>query len=335
MIELNDIYENNDIKSSAYYDSLNQNIKYIENLHELLEQKSLINEEKQNKFISFVNTKRIPIFGSIILISNLLQLLFKMNVLSIMLPSITSYILFTIINLKRYKSKDKLIKTKMTALVNIYNYLATEQEITKDMKYLLSSSIIYKSEDLLQKDIKTVMKSKSPKSLNLQSINCKYKKGHKNNLIILDRLTNLDDNQKQKYLVDLYSNINNGTIYSNDNLTNIINKNFEPINDSQVLLIENKTCDDTTIKPFNQSPLESNVGVSLSKDNYSLNNHTNKDFIHSIDNGRACPSCINTIDELNDIFTYQNPDDDILPPKAQKEREKGHNLTKKLPNFPK
>lgn len=340
MIELTDIYEKNDIKSSAYYDSLNQSINYIEGLNEILEQRLLVNNKNRKKFRSFIDTKNITIVASISLISNSLPLLFKVNALSIMLPSIISYILFLATNCRKYKLKDELIKTKITTLENIYNYLKTEQEITKDMKYLLSSNIIYQLDDLFQKDMKTVMNAKRQKSSYLQSINYKYENGYKNNLSILDTIDSLNNEQKEKYLVGIYSKINSCINYSDGNMINIINKDFTLIDNSSTLLIENNTVDDdnTTGESTNTKASSNIKPISLKKDAY-FPYYKKNDIIYKYgdpmpplfqeENGKNFQdvNAINTPNELNSIFTYQQGED-ILPPKVQ---EKGHQLCKKLP----
>ncbi len=312
MITLMDINEdeNNDkVVKSAYFNSLTRTTNELETLNENLNNMLVINKKKRNKYKNFINKYDFRIKIAIVLVSAAIAPLLKIaTVIGIFLVQISLYVgyaLFDFKKLKGYSSKDELIKAKVSALENIYNYLKSEQEIVKDMKYLLFPNTIYQLEDFIQNDIKVIKSYKKYRLQNIELINYKYVEGYKKNLIILDTIKNLDDNQKQQYLADIYSAITSCKTYSNDNMTNMINKNFEPIPDSLTLLTENKTVDDdnTTSQSTNTQLNNPVKPVSLRKEDYNLPYYNE-----------------------NGIFYI---DGDPMPPLFQE--EKGRQFSKKLP----
>ncbi len=345
-----DLYENKDAKNSIeynnieYFNVLNSKINEIKNLKEVLINKIRLNQGKQDKFISFLQVKNFTILGAISLVSILTSLTFNLNTLNILPPSMGGYIIFTIINLNKYEWKDKALKTKMNTLENIRNYLDTEQEITKDMKYLLKPNTISHIEDFIEKDIKTINEFKGYKYLNLQLINNKYETEYQRNLTIIAAINNLEYEQKQRYLENIYGSVDNNEIHFDDIMINISNKKRETMSNLLVLPTKNKTSADNITESLDNIPLEHiSTKLSINKDdeqqvniNYSNTSESSSESINATapnPNKPVKPVSLKKEDyglpyyDENGVLCING---DPMPPMFQK--EKGHQFSKKFPN---
>ncbi len=342
---LEDIFEyNTEYNNKAYSDILSRKINEIKNLDINLIDKINTNKKKQNRFISFIQKTSIAHLGGISLTAHLTNLIFNLHTLIVLLSSIACYIIFIITNLKKYKWKDKMLKKRSETLKNICNYLETEQEITKNMEYLLPPNIIQYLDAFIKKDIKTASSFRSYKSSNLQLINNRYIKGYNKNLLIIATINNLEDEQKQRYLENIYNAIDDNEIYSDEIMKNIINKKRETMSNLLVLPTKNKTSADNITESLDNIPLEHiSTKLSINKDdeqqvniNYSNTSESSSESINATapnPNKPVKPVSLKKEDyglpyyDENGVLCING---DPMPPMFQK--EKGHQFSKKFPN---
>lgn len=296
--------QNNIIYNSPYSNSLDRLLKLCSQCSKSLETKIKHLKEKQK------NYPLIPIivFTISLVISLILMIVTNGNPIlssSIPLGLFISSIPITIIKAIKNEHNLNFANNQLYTIETIEEYLKSELEISKKYDNLLSNTQILNNEKRVNQKIIDILNCKTSFS---QLVNTYQEEYHKN-LIIIDSLKNLDSKQKELYLKKIYSQIDN-FLFTKNNINIKDNEELESIDsNSQKMLTTNNSLNETF---QNQDETLNSVqkGISLNKDNYAINNSN----------------------ELNNIFTNYQQDEDILPPKAQEEMEKGRQFSK---NFPK
>ncbi len=296
----NEIYS---IYNSPYSNSLDRLLKLCSQCSKSLETKIKHLKEKQT------NYPLIPIIVFLISFIILIILMIATNgnhilsssiPLGLFIPSIP----ITIISAIKNKHNLNIANNQLYTIETIEEYLKSELEISKKYDNLLSNTQILNNEKRVNQKITDILNCETSFS---QLANTYQEEYHKN-LIIIDSLRNLDSKQKELYLKNIYNQIDN-IIFTKNNINIKDNEELASIdNNSQKMLTTSNSLNETL---QNQDETLNSVqkGISLNKDNYAINNSN----------------------ELNNIFTIYQQDEDILPPKAQEEMEKGHQFSKKFP----
>ncbi|MCI9434395.1 MAG: hypothetical protein HFI86_03835 [Bacilli bacterium] len=242
--------------------------------------------------------------------------------------------LYTLKKIKEYfESEKKLSNEYNNALIN-FSILEREKFHDNKLSLILGNG---ENIDYLQRDY-------------LSNLISQYSNDYQKNLSIIDKLKRLDDKKRKEYLDSIYNKTNNNFIKMDMNT----NKKLLIDNHKQIKLAINSqyissilSSNEITLANKNNTQPNSNIKpISLRKEDYNFP-YYKKDGIIYIDSDPMPPlfqdenrerfqemDAINTPNELNSIFTYQQGED-ILPPKVQEELKKEHQLSKKLPNFPK
>ena len=295
--------ENNVIKNSVYLNSLNRLLKLYNENSENLQNK--IKNLKESASCYFLVP--ICVFFCALMLLAVLSGITNNDILSISISSgsfIISIPITTIVAITN-KHARKIANNQLNTIETIENYLKSELEISKEYKNLLSNIQILDKEKIHTQQIDDILNNR----ISLPFLNDKYLEEYRKNLIIIDSLKDLDDKQKENYLKNIYNQIGtdfttkkNININDNDELTSIDSN-------SQKMLTTNANSNsvDETLNHQDKSLQSHQMGVSLNKDDYTINNPN----------------------ELINIFNNCG-DEDILPPKAQEELAKGHQLSKKF-----
>ena len=151
--------------------------------------------------------------------------------------------LFNIIITSNIKKKDNKTIERIKDVLNTFNtikhYLKSEIEISKNYDKLLSNSQVLE----IEKTFKSNISYMTGGTTNSSYINSKYLEEYQKNLIIVDTIKKLDDKQKKEYLSTIYNHMKDNFIKTNidfnESETNNTNEN----------------------------------GVSLKKEDHTINNH--------------------------------------------------------------
>lgn len=219
--------------------------------------------------------------------------------------------LYTLTKIKEYFESEKKISNEYNSTLVNFNILEIEKLHDNKLNLILGND---ENIDYIQRDY-------------LSNLISQYSNEHEKNLIIIEQLKKLDDKKKKEYLDSIYNQTGNNFIKTN-------------INIGKKLLIGNKNVDDdNTTGESTNTKLNSNIKpISLKKDGFFP--YYKKDGIiykcgdpmpplfQEENKGKFQDAiAINTPDELNSIFAYQQGE---VPPNDQ---DKGQQFSKKFLKF--